>query len=175
MFRLTHTPLPVLSVPLPTSAALTVCRGRNGQSWWNTNTVWMFQAEPCGTGAVNWLAAILSRNVANRHTGKQKYTEKKNTVPMLTPMMKIWHDTSKWKASIWKRQEKVQRTLNCGSRRPPRGVLLTKSCGGSSNAAIIPAMVWCSMQSEKTTFLKSTNWHRRLPLHLPFPFQSKEK
>ena len=28
---------------------------------------------------------------------------------------------------------------------------------------------------EKTTFLKSTNWHRRLPLHLPFPFQSKEK
>mgnify|MGYP006931556269 FL=1 len=140
MFRLTHTPLPVLSVPLPTSAALTVCRGRNGQSWWNTNTVWMFQTEPCGTGAVNWLAAILSRNVANRHTGKQKYTEKKNTVPMLTPMMKIWHDTSKWKASIWKRQEKVQRTLNCGSRRPPRGVLLTKSCGGSSNAAIIPAM-----------------------------------
>ena len=27
--------------------------------------------------------------------------------------------------------------MNCGSRKPPRGVLLTKSCGGSSNAAII--------------------------------------
>ena len=54
----------------------------------------------------------------------------------------------------------------------PDAKMTTKTIKKNPN---IPAMVWCSMQSEKTTFLKSTNWHRRLPLHLPFPFQSKEK
>ena len=127
----------------------------------------------------NWCSKLISSNIIQK-CGKQTYwkTEiygkekyRSNVDPDDEDMARYFQMKSKYLEET----RKVQRTLNCGSRRPPRGVLLTKSCGGSSNAAIIPAMVWCSMQSEKTTFLKSTNWHRRLPLHLPFPFQSKEK